>query len=85
MLFSTTQRSQRHNLDNKELFKVMHNGEAIERVNTKKILGIHFDENLSWSDHVNNVIQSSYATLRKAFVSLNVLHPIKSVNRSLKL
>ena len=24
----------------------MHNGEAIERVNTKKILGIHFDENL---------------------------------------
>ena len=42
----------------------MHSGKAIERVNTKKILGIHFDENLSWSYHVNNVIQSSYATLR---------------------
>ena len=40
----------------------MHNGEAIERVN--KILGIHFNENLSWSNHVNNVIQCSYATLR---------------------
>ena len=49
MLFSTTQLSQRHNLNNNELFKVMHNGEAIERVNTKKILGIHFNENLSWS------------------------------------
>ena len=48
----------------KELFTVMHNGEAVERVNTKKILGIHFDENLSWSYHVNNVIQSSYETLR---------------------
>ena len=42
----------------------MHNGQPIERVNTKKILGIHFDENLSWSHHVNNIIQSSYATLR---------------------
>ena len=48
MLFSTTQLSQRHNLNNnKEFFKVMHNGETIERVNTKNILGIHFDENLS--------------------------------------
>ena len=64
MLFSTTQLSQRHNLNNNELFKLMHNGKAIERLNTKKILGIHFDENLSWSYHVNNVIQSSYATLR---------------------
>ena len=62
-LFSTTQLSQRH-LNNKELFKVMHNGEAVERVNTKKILGIYFVENLSWSYHVNNVIQSSYETLR---------------------
>ena len=43
----------------------MHNGETIERVNTKKILGIHFDENLSSSYHVNNVIQSYYATFRR--------------------
>ena len=63
-LFSTTQLSQRHNLNNKELFKVMHNGEAVERVKTKKILGIYFVENLSWSYHVNNVNQSSYETLR---------------------
>ena len=42
----------------------MHNGEPIERVNKRKILGIHFDENLSWSYHINNVTQSSYATLR---------------------
>ena len=63
MLFSTIQLSQRHNLNSKGLFKVMYNGKAIERVNTKKILGIHFDENLSWSYHVNNLIQSFYATL----------------------
>ena len=41
----------------------MHSSEAIERVSMKKILAIYFDENLSWSYHVNNVIQSSYATL----------------------
>ena len=42
----------------------MHNGEAVERVNMKKILGIHFDENLFWLYHVINVIQSSYETIR---------------------
>ena len=47
MLFSTTQLSQRHNLNNIELFKVMNNGEVTGRVNSKKILRIHFDENLS--------------------------------------
>ena len=89
MLFSTTQPNQKHNLNNNELFRVIHNGDAIERVNTKKILGIHFRENLSWSYHVNNVIQSSYATrseeVLEVFVNLNVLHSIKSVNHSLKL
>ena len=57
MLFSTTQLSQRQNLNNNEFVKVMHDGEAIERVDTKKFLDIHFDENLAWSNHVNNVIQ----------------------------
>ena len=47
MLFTTAQLSEKHNLSNSELFKVMHTGEAIERVNTKKILENHFDENLS--------------------------------------
>ena len=65
MLYSTTQISQIHNLNNNELFKVMHNSEPIERVNTKKIWGIHFNENLPQSYHVNNVIQSSYVTLRR--------------------
>ena len=46
------------------MFRIMLSGEAIERVNTKKILGNYFDENLSWSNHANNVIQSSYATLQ---------------------
>ena len=38
----------------------MHNGETIKRV----IKAIHFDENLFWPYHVNNVIQSFYAALR---------------------
>ena len=40
-------------------------------------LGVDFDENLSWSYHVNNVIQSSYPPLRslrqfKRFTSYKV-------------
>ena len=36
MLFSTTQLSQIDNLNINELFKVMHKGEATERVNKKR-------------------------------------------------
>ena len=55
----------------------MHNGETIERLDTKKILEIYFDENLSCWCHVNSLIQSSYATLRslcqfKRFTPYNV-------------
>ena len=64
MLFWATQLSQRHNLNNNELFEIMHNGKATERVNTKKILWINFDGNLSWPYHINNVIQSFYAAHR---------------------
>ena len=64
MLFSTTHLNEKNNLNNNELLRVVHNDEVIVRVNTEKILGIHFDENLSWSYHANNAIQSSYATLR---------------------
>ena len=62
----------------------MHDGEATERGNTEKILRIHFDENLSWSYHINKIIQFLTQHL-EVFVSLNVLQPIKSVNRLLKL
>ena len=62
----------------------MHDGEATERGNTEKILRIHFDENLSWSYHINKIIQFLMQHL-EVFVSLNVLQPIKSVNRLLKL
>ena len=61
----------------------MYNGEAIERVNTKNILEIHFEENLSWSNHVNNAIQSSYTTLGSLRQFKRFTPYIKSVNRSL--
>ena len=81
MLFTTAQLSEKHNLSNSELFKVMHTGEAIERVNTKKILENHFDENLSWSYLVNYVMQSTYATLRNV-CQFNCFTPYK-VSKSL--
>ena len=43
---------------------MIHNNEPVERLNSTKILGVHFDENLTWITHVNNLIKSSHATLR---------------------
>ena len=33
-------------------------------LDSTKILGVHFGENLTWITHVNNLIKSSHATLR---------------------
>ena len=64
MLFSSIQQSERHNLSQPDKCKLIHNNEPVERLNSTKILGVHFDENLTWITHVNNLIKSSHATLR---------------------
>ena len=58
-------------------YQIKCNEKAVKRVQCTKLLGIHFDENLSWKDHVNNVVKSCYGTLRilrqfKRFTPLNV-------------
>ena len=64
ILYSSIQLSKRHNLSPPDKCKLIHNNEPVERLNSTKILGVHFDENLTWITHVNNLIKSSHATLR---------------------
>ena len=65
LLFSSIQLSKRHNLSQPDKCKLIHNNEPVERLNSTKILGVHFDENLTWITHVNNLIKSSHVTLRR--------------------
>ena len=64
LLFSSIQLSTRHNLNQPDKCKLIHNNEPVEQMNSTKILAIHFDENLAWITHVNNLIKSFHATLR---------------------
>ena len=64
MVFSSQQLSKRHSLTKEDKCKLIHNDKQIGRVKSTKILGVHFDENLTWITHVNSIIKSSYATLR---------------------
>ncbi|XP_057310275.1 uncharacterized protein LOC130648252 [Hydractinia symbiolongicarpus] len=63
IMYSTSQLSCINNLNFSNLFKFDSNGAEIERVSSLKILGITFDEQMTWSTHVNNIIRSSYATI----------------------
>ena len=76
-MFSTSQLAQKHQLSDSNTYQIKWNGKAVKRVKCTKLLRIHFDENLSWKDHVNNVGKSCYDTLRilrqfKRFTPLNV-------------
>ena len=74
ILFSTSQLAQKHQLSDSNTYQIKCNEKAVKRVQCVKLLGIHFHENLSWKDHVNNVVKSGYGTLRilRQFAPLNV-------------
>ena len=62
MLVSTRQKSRAHALqDHYPLISC--NGKPLERVTTTKILGVHMDEHLTWSDHITALLTSCYAAL----------------------
>ena len=77
ILFLTSQLAQKHQPSDSNTYQIKCNEKAVKCVQCTKFLGIHFDENLSWKDHVNNVVKSCYGTLRilrqfKRFTPLNV-------------
>ena len=77
ILFSTYKLAQKHQLLDPNTYQIKCNEKAVKRVPCTILLGIHFDENLSWKDHVNNVVKSCYGTLRilrqlKHFTPLNL-------------
>ena len=45
-------------------YLIRSSGLSIEQKHNVKLLGILFDENLTWNDQINRIIKSSYGTLR---------------------
>ena len=58
MLFSTKRMSTLHLLPEKNLNVTLAN-KTLERVSETKLLGIHFDQDLTWNKHIKTVISSS--------------------------
>ena len=51
------------NVNNNDNILIKHEGKAIDQVRTFKCLGVTIDENLLWTDHVNNLCRKVYAGL----------------------
>ena len=64
ILFSTRQMSQKHHLDNPELYTIKSKDTIIKREVTWKVLGIKFHQNSSWKDQITTLITEGYCTLR---------------------
>ena len=63
-----------HQLPEKNLNVTLAN-KTLERVSETKLLGIHFDEHLTWNKHINTVIYSCHYTL-------STLHNLKNFKTS---
>ena len=68
--------SQKHNLDNPELYTIKSKDTIIEREVTWKVLGIKFHQNSSWKDQIASLITEGYSTLRtlKKIKRLTLFH-----------
>ena len=64
LLLLSIQLSKRRYLSQPDQCKLIHNNEPVEQLNSTKILGVHFDENLTWITQINNLIKLSHAKLR---------------------
>ena len=60
MLFSSAQLSNNHNLHGDDQITVSCNNRQVKRTSTSKVLGIYFDQHISWKDHVNHLLKSSW-------------------------
>ena len=87
ILFPTQQLSQKHNLDNPELYTIKSKDTIIERVVTWKVLGIKFHQNSSWEDQITSLITEGCSTLRtlKKIKHLTPFHVQKMLAESLIL
>ena len=62
-MFSTKQMSIKHKLNEMSNKVMINNNSTLDRVTNLKILGVNFDENLTWENHFTKVIKTCYSTL----------------------
>ena len=63
ILFSTSQMSRRYNLQI-AMVEIFNKDQPIERIFDVKVLGMTFDQHLTWRKHINATTQSCYSTLK---------------------
>ena len=61
-LLPRTQMSRVHSLDSCTL-NVNCKGDPLKRVQSTKLLGLHFDQHLTWNEHITKTLASCYGTL----------------------
>ena len=55
--------STKHKLNEMSNKVMINNNSTLERVTNSRILGVNFDENLNWENHVTKVIKTCYSTI----------------------
>ena len=63
LLFARKRMYNLKNLSDPNVFIITVENGCVERVKNWKVLGVIFDENLSWNVHINEVVRSCFAKL----------------------
>ena len=63
ILFSLSRFSSKHNLEDSSLL-IRCSRQSIQQKANVKLLGVIFDQHLTWIDQINNIIRSTHGTLR---------------------
>ena len=63
ILFSTSQMSRRHNLE-KAMVDIFNKNQPMERIFDVQVLGMTFNQHLTWRNHINATTKSCYSILK---------------------
>ena len=63
ILFSTSQMSRIHNLEN-AMVELFNKEQPMDRIYDVKVLGMTLNQHLTWRNHINATTQSCYSTLK---------------------
>ena len=64
LLFATRQMNKARHLGLPNTYKIVNEGNEIERVDSFKLLGITFSQDLTWNEHIKKTTRSAHQTLR---------------------
>ena len=65
-MFLSAKSNEKHKITNYKSYLIRSNSKSIQQEKNVKLLGVTFDQHMTWNEHVNNVIKATYGNTARS-------------------